>query len=123
MAGENRLPQHEIVLARAALQFERRAIGVRAEAVPGIEGVIGVADAAQEDGAVEGDAVGGVDLGVGVDERGLGVDDETVEVEDEGADHEVGRPSMLRAFFPAWQAAMAAGPILVEYSMSVFRSP
>ena len=55
--------------------------------MPRIERILGVADAAHECGAIEGHAMRGVNLGVGIDERSFGVDDESVEVEDEGAYH------------------------------------
>ena len=95
------------VIARASGGLERDAVGAFFEGVPGVEGVVGVADGAEELSLVEGHAVRSVDVGIGADEGGFGVEDETVEVEDEGADHEVvtgrpvGRPSMLRWFFSA----------------------
>lgn len=86
-AGQDGLAEHQRVFDGAAFEFESGAIGVRTEAVPRIEGVVGVADAADKRVAVEGHTVIGVNEAVGVDERGLGVEDEAVEVEDEGADH------------------------------------
>lgn len=75
------------VIAFAAVGFQGSAIGTFFKSVPRIEGVIGVADGAEKVGLVEGDAVGGVDVGVGGDEGGLGVEDQPVEIKDEGADH------------------------------------
>ena len=89
-ARENRLLEHERIFDGAAFEFEVGAIGVGAEAVPRIKGVVGVAGATQEEIAIEGDAMVGVDEAVGVDEGRLGVEDETVEVEDKGADHAEG---------------------------------
>ena len=89
-ARENRLLEHERILDGAAFEFEVGAIGVGAETVPRIKGVVGVAGATQEEIAIEGDAMVGVDEAVGVDEGCLGVEDETVEVEDKGADHAEG---------------------------------
>lgn len=89
-ARENRLLEHERIFDGAAFEFEVGAIGVGAEAVPRIKGVVGVAGATQEEIAIEGDAMVGVDEAVGVDEGCLGVEDETVEVEDKSADHAEG---------------------------------
>jgi hypothetical protein len=67
--------------------LEADAVGLRAESPPRVEGVVRVADAPGEERLVEGDAVGPVNVAVGVDERGLRVQYEAVEVEYEGADH------------------------------------
>ena len=90
-ARKNRLLEHEWIFDGAALEFEIGAISVGAEAVPRIKGVVGVAGAAQEEIAIEGDAMVSVDEAVGVDEGRLGVEDETIEVENKGADHAEGR--------------------------------
>ena len=111
-ARENRLLQHEWIFDGAAFEFEVGAIGVGAEAVPRIKGVVGVAGATQEEIAIEGDAMVGVDEAVGVDEGRLGVEDETVEVEDKSADHaEGGRVERVRVRvrIGAWRADHGKG--------------
>lgn len=69
------------------LFFQFHAIGIGPEGAPRIEGVVGVADAADEQIALERQPVRGVDIGKGVDQRRFRVEDETIEVEDEGARH------------------------------------
>ncbi len=69
------------------LRLEGRAVGAGPEGAPGVEGVVGVADAAREERTVERNPVRRMDVAVGVDEGGLGVEDQPVEVEDECPDH------------------------------------
>ena len=71
-AGEHGEGEVVRAIACAALGFEGDAVGALLEGVPGVEGVVGVANGAEEFGFVEGDAVRGVDIGVGADEGGLG---------------------------------------------------
>ena len=87
-AGEDGQGEVALAVEGAALGLEGEGGGAFFKRVPGIEGVIGVADGVEKSGLVEGHAVRGVDIGVCGDEGGLGVEDETVEVEDEGADHD-----------------------------------
>jgi hypothetical protein len=70
-----------------ALGFEVGVDGLWPEGEPWVEGVVDVADSAEEERFVKEDAVGRVHVGVGADEGGLGIEDEAVEVEDKGADH------------------------------------
>ena len=86
-AGQDGLAQRARFVEGEHLFAQRGAVALGAEGRPGVEGILGVADTADEDGAVEGDAVGFVDVAVGLDERGFRVEDQSVEVKDEGADH------------------------------------
>ena len=93
---ENGLAVQDLVLVGAALEFERGAVGMRAEAVPRVEGVFGVSHAAHESRAIEVHAVAGVHFPVGINERSFGIDDQTVEVKDEGANHGVRKNLAIR---------------------------
>ena len=85
------MARHEVVFQGTPLHLERRPIRMRAEAAPGIEGILGMTDVVDERGAIKRDAVRLVDGGEGIDERGFGVDDQAVKIEDERANHTAGK--------------------------------
>jgi hypothetical protein len=86
-AGKNLLGLVARLVEGPPLGLELLPVRARPECAPGVESVVGVADAPREEGPVEGDAVCLVDVAVGVDERRLGVQDQSVEIEYEGPDH------------------------------------
>src|SRR5688500_9892773 len=86
-AWKDRLAQHQLVLARTSIQFQRRSIGVLTEAVPRIERVVGVAHTPKKQPAIKRHAMARVNLSVGVDQWRFGVEDETIEIKNERADH------------------------------------
>lgn len=86
-ARQKRQTLVELFVDRSAFGFQLHAVGPLFERMPGVEGIVRVADAAQEEIPVERDGMAPVNGRVGIDQRRFGVDDEAVEVEDESAQH------------------------------------
>lgn len=105
---KNLQPEIAIAVPGATFDFKGRAVGVRRESAPRIEGVVGVAHGAQEMRFIEMHAVRCVHIGIRADERGFRVEDQSIEIEDEGANHGSREPAPT----PAWARAffVSQGP-------------